>query len=561
MKDLTKGKGFQIVGEKDGVQALITTRGQIVTQDILKQYEISPPESKQISGKEWRAPIVEPPYDLAKLMAWMNVNVIHSSCVRVKVQDTVGIGFHLEEAENYSGEEEEDTKPDDEVEGTEQEQDIDYKKLMSFFAKVNDKESLTMMLKKVVLDYEGCGQGYIEVARDANDEISALYHVNAITVRWCNDKKRLIQRVGEKFVYFKIFGDEEILNKKTGNFVKTLGNMDDAANEIIPMNVYSWMSSCYGLPDWLPALYPMFGDMKEQEYNIDFFMNYGVPAYAILLEGVTMNAEISEEITKYFDTTLKGSNHKTLTLSTPKNGSIKFERLSVEQKEASFRVYKKDNRMDILAAHRVPPYRVGVVEQGQLGGNVADETDKIYLESVINPRQEEFMWIINTLIINQGFDIKRWILEFDDINIANQKTDSEIYSAYIDKGVMTPNEVRVKLGLEPYDGGDTFYVSGMLIPSGTSPDVVPIEGEGEEKLITCSNCQEEFDFNSQKQVKSGIVKCPACGWFVNPDGKAVEKEEEAKEVKIEEKGCGKKPKVISNKEAREARKVYKARRK
>jgi hypothetical protein len=36
---------------------------------------------------------------------------------------------------------------------------------------------------------------------------------------------------------------------------------------------------------------------------------------------------------------------------------------------------------------------------------------------------------------------------------------------------MTPNEVRESLGLEPYEGGDVFYVSGQLIPSGLSPTI------------------------------------------------------------------------------------------
>jgi phage portal protein BeeE len=255
----------------------------------------------------------------------------------------------------------------------------------------------------------------------------------------------------------------------------------------------------------------MFGDMKETEYNIDFFINYGVPAYAVIFEGVTMDPTVNEEITKYFETTLKGSNHKTLCMSTPKGGIIKFERLSVEQKEASFRIYKKDNRQDILASHRVPPYRVGVIEQGQLGGSVAGESDQIYLESVINPRQEEWMWIINQLIIKEGFGITKWEFVFDDINIANKATDATVYNSYIEKGVMTPNEARAELGLEPYVGGDVFYISGALIPAGLAPEV-ELEGEqaeenaaGEQKpKKTAEGEKEEGTKKRRKLVKRRI---------------------------------------------------------
>lgn len=465
-----KNKADSIVGDKDKSQvAILTNEGKLVTQELLKEYQITPPESKQVTDDKWKAPIIEPPYDLMKLMNWNNVSVIHSSCIRVKVQDTVGIGYHLEPTDKNA----------QDIVVTEAEEDADYTTLTNFFKKVNPKESMTAVLRKAYFDWEGCGNAYIEVARDLKDRVSGLYHVNATTVRWCKDKQRLIQRVGQEFVYFKVFGDTRILNKNTGNFVKEVPKPEDAANEIIPMNIYSWMSSTYGTPEWLPALYAMFGDMKETEYNIDFFINYGVPAYAVLFEGVTMDPTVNEEITKYFETTLKGSNHKTMILGCPKGGVIKFERLSVEAKEASFRVYKKDNRQDILAAHRVPPYRVGVIEQGQLGGNAAPETDAIYLESVINPRQEEWMWIINQLIITEGFGITKWEFVFDDINIANKQTDAVVYNSYIERGVMTPNEVRESLGLEPYEGGDVFYISGQLIPSGLSPEVQSVDETGQ----------------------------------------------------------------------------------
>jgi PBSX family phage portal protein len=463
-------KQDRIIGDKDGIQvAIVTDRGNLVTEDILKEYKIQEPASKQLGGKEeqkWREQVVDPPYDTNKLMQWHNVSVIHSSCVRVKVQDAVGIGFHLEPAD----------ETEEEI-VTAAEEDQDYKELMAFFKKVNNKESLTSVLKKAFFDWESCGNAYLEISRDIKtNKINGIYHINATTIRWCPDKQRLIQRVGEKFVYFKIFGNEEILNKKTGNFVKTLGNPDDEANEVIAVSVYSWMSSLYGVPEWLPALYAMFGDQKETEYNLDFFSNYGIPAYAVIAKG-TLTEPVIEEIKKYLDTEFRGSNHKTLILSTPTAGDIKFERLSVETKEASFRVYKKDNRQDILAAHRVPPYRVGIIEQGQLGGNAAPETDSIYLESVINPRQEEWMWVINQLIIAEGFQITKWVLEFDDINVANKKSDSEIHNSYIRNGTMTNNEVRALLGLDPYVGGDVFYVDSNLIPVGIDPNV-EVDEEG-----------------------------------------------------------------------------------
>jgi capsid portal protein len=220
----------------------------------------------------------------------------------------------------------------------------------------------------------------------------------------------------------------------------------------------------------------MYGDQMEQSYNLDFFLNYGVPAYALIIEGDTISNEVLEEVEKFFATTLKGSNHKMLTLATQAGVKLTFERLSVETKEASFMVYRKENRDAILTAHNVPPYRASIVEQGALGGSVAEETDRIYLDSVINPRQREFAWVINEFIIQQGFEIEGWDLQFEDINIANAKQESEIIATLTQIGVLTPNEARQKLGLEPYDGGDVFYVGGQLVPVG-GEDMTPLPEE------------------------------------------------------------------------------------
>jgi PBSX family phage portal protein len=428
----------------------------------------------------------------------MYVNVTHARCVRTKVQDSVGIGYRIE--------------PTDDSSMDDKEKDSDYKLLTDFFSLCNNKnEDLVAVLKKVMIDYEGCGNGYIEVSRGKDNMVNGLYHVNATSLRWAKDKERIIQRVGNKYVWFKKFGEERVLDRFTGQWASDSGisDIDKIANEIIPITKYSWLSSVYGVPEWLPALFSMYGDKMEQEYNIDFFLNYGVPAYALIVEGDSISNEVLEEVEKFFATTLKGSNHKMLTLATQAGVTLKFERLSVEQKEASFRVYKKDNRDSILTAHNVPPYRASIVEQGALGGSVAEETDRIYLDSVINPIQREFAWVINEFIIKRGLEITGWTLQFDDINISDAKQESEIVTVLVQTGILTPNEARKRMGMEPYDGGDVFYVGGQLVPVG-GEDLVNPSGEDnppDEGLTPEQKRGEaEVDFPTGERIKIGQRK-------------------------------------------------------
>jgi len=472
-----------IVGDKDGVQVIMTDKGDLVNVDILKKYEVKANTSQQIEREDWKPKIIEPPYRLPQLMQWIDLDTIHSSCIRVKMQDAIGIGYYLES--------------DDAETMALKDKDKNYQSLMSFFSLVNPNEDISAMLEKVFMDYEGCGNGYIEVSRDIHDKINALYHVNATTMRWCGDKDKLVQRVGMNYVYFKPFGEEKILNRKTGNYVQSVRQVEDAANEVIVINQYSWKSIYYGIPEWLPAVYAMFGEMKEREYNLDFFLNFGIPAYAVILEGVTLNPDVDEEIKKFFETTLKESNYKTLTLSCPKGGKIHFEPLNIDTKEASFRMYHADNTNTVLAAHRVPPYRVGIVVEGKLGGSVSKDTDRIYLDSVINPRQKKFAWVINELIINRGMDIQGWTFRFEDINIVDEKVNSEIYDRYIKNGIMSPNEIRNGLGLPLYEGGDAVYVASSLIPIG-------IVGETAEQASARKKNEEEVKDEEEDAAKEEV---------------------------------------------------------
>jgi len=437
------------IQEKKRAEVFITNSGKIFTAEELKKYEV--PQSKQVEEVKWGNEVITPPYDLNRLMEWLHYSVAHSSCVRVKVQDTVGIGWKVKDRPG--------------MKGTEAEKGI----LETFFKRVNDDEGLTGLAKKVMLDYEGCGNGYFEVVRGLKEEeaVKALYHVNATTIRLSIDKEKWVQQVGIKKVYFKKWGDTRIMNKDTGQFIGQV-SPEKAANELIQIKCYTHKSPYYGLPEWMAGLFPMFGEQKEKEYNLEFFTSYGVPAYAVILEGIELTEDVKREVQKYFEVELKGNPHRTLILGSPQGGTYRFERLSVDQKEASFRVYRRDNRDDVLTAHHVPPYRAGIVERGQLGGSVAEDVDRIYLDSVINPRQEEVCWILNELIILEGFGIETMIVDFDDVDIRDKRAQAEIDSLYFNMGALTANDILVAQGRQPYEGGDMYYLPANLVPIGVA---------------------------------------------------------------------------------------------
>ena len=150
-----------------------------------------------------------------------------------------------------------------------------------------------------------------------------------------------------------------------------------------------------------------------------------------------------------------------------------------------------------MAAHRVPPYRVGISEEGSLGGNVSNKTDEIYLNSVVDTRQGDFDWVVNELIIKEGFGIIGWLFTLLDINVNDEEKEASIYEKYFKIGVYSSNDIRKLKGDDPYVGGDIYYIPANMIPSGVIEEISDEERkllEEERKLLE----EEENEENARK---------------------------------------------------------------
>jgi ssDNA-binding Zn-finger/Zn-ribbon topoisomerase 1 len=50
------------------------------------------------------------------------------------------------------------------------------------------------------------------------------------------------------------------------------------------------------------------------------------------------------------------------------------------------------------------------------------------------------------------------------------------------------------------------------------------------KPVKCSNCGCEFVWEKEPETKMGYVDCPDCGYWVDQEGKAFQKESEIEHV-------------------------------
>ena len=424
--------------------AVVTKTGNVARTDLLDSYAAKKEgeETRQMPIDRFREEykkeqLIQPLYSPETLASIIEVNSYHARACQVKARDTAGLGWTLFPL-------------------VDQPNSTDQERLEEFF---NNQMGLTRMFYQHQYDVEVISYGALELIREDykhDGEPSILNHVPAHTLRMHSSGEKVVQIRGNKKRYFKMVGAEIDVDYKTGE-TADLGSLDpdDAATEIIWNSIYSQRSDYYGVADIVPCLGAVHGDISRRDYNLSFFENFGVPAYAVFITGdydpgpideETGKTDLEERIEQHFGELAKDP-HSTLVLTVPsREGSpndvqIQFQPLAVDVKDASFRLYRKDNRDEVITAHGVPPYRLGIAETGSLGGSTAVESTKIYKSSVIEPRQEILEELINKWIVREGFEVTDWEFKFQDIDTDDKMQDLQLVQALFGMGAMRIRDV------------------------------------------------------------------------------------------------------------------------
>jgi PBSX family phage portal protein len=458
------------MADKPTTKAYVLKDGNVIAADYLQRYAVKGAESKQIPDDTFSSDygpeqIIEPIYNLEALARLMEMNTYHYRAVKAKAHDTVGLGWRLIP-----------------VDGLEHPDGGQKEMVLSFFDNPHPELTLEEILSRWIEDYEATGNGYLELIRDYTKPIKTAYgntyqlvgleHIPSHTMRRHRDETLFVQKRGNKKRWFKRAGAPWEVDFETGEKGQ-LGKLepDRRANEVLFIMNYSPRSDWYGIPDVMPALGALLGDKQREEFNIDFFENFAIPAYAVTIAGAELDETTEGVIKRFFQKDLKENRHSTLVITAANpmpDGppiEIKFEKLAVDVQEASFRLYRQDNRDEILSAHGVPPYRAGIAEEGSLGGSTAVESTEIYKQSIINPRQRMIEARINKHILRDSFGVTDWVFQFEDIDTRDEERDTRIYTALFQMGAITANKIRELMGEERIDHPvmDTPFINGVPI--------------------------------------------------------------------------------------------------
>lgn len=391
--------------------------------------------------------IVNPPYDLDNLARLYDQSAIHYASINARVMNTVGLGYEF--GETLKARRKIERVQDDPAKLERVRRGIQdlREELDDTFESFNVEETLVETMVRVWQDCLTVGNGYLEIGRNNSGKIGYIGHVPATMIRVRRKRDGFVQlsRASKiQAVFFRNFEDIDMADPI---------NADPSPNEIIHFKMYSPNSTYYGIPAAVSAAAAIIGDKFAKEYNIDYFENKAIPRYAIILKGAKLSNKSKMELVNYFRTEVKGRNHGTLVVPLPagigSEADIKFEKLEAGIQDASFDKYRKSNRDEILIANRVPAPKVGVYDNANLA--VSRDADKTFKIQVIGPDQSIIEKKINR-IVAEFTDLLQFKLK--KIDLLDEDMESRIHDRYLRTEVITPNEVRSKIGLPEKTDGD-----------------------------------------------------------------------------------------------------------
>ncbi|OUT49678.1 MAG: phage portal protein [Rhodospirillaceae bacterium TMED8] len=249
------------------------------------------------------------------------------------------------------------------------------------------------------------------------------------------------------------------------------GKVQYNPQEVIHIKENSFKSMYRGVPRLKPAWRTMkvLGSMRNFQDN--FFKNGAVPGLVIKSPN-TLSEKIKERMLAAWRARYnpEAGGRRPLIL----DGGLELDTLSnTSFKELDFADSIKANENIILQALGVPPI---LLDSGN-NANIRPNHRMYYLETIL-PIVRKINFAFERYF---GFDLQENTSNIPAMQ-PELRDQAGYYSSLVNGGVMTPNEARVQMRLDPLDGLDEIRVPANIAGSASNPSEGgrPEEDEGEE---------------------------------------------------------------------------------
>ena len=364
-------------------------------------------------------------------------------------------------------------------------------KLENFFKNANSKETLHEVIKKCSFDFKLQGGFALNVIYSKSGQVVELYHVPVERLR-----VGLPNELGRVDKYY-ICADWSNTRRNKPQEVAAFNPLDRTTpSQILYTGLYSPNMEMYYTPDYSSACNWALIDQKVSEYHLGNIERGFSGSYFINMNNGVPTAEERLQIERSIEKKFTGSGNAgkfVLSFSDSKDRAAEITPIEVSNADKQYLALQELLVQNIMTGHRVTsPMLLGVKTEGQLGGrDELMQAFEIYQNTVVKPYQEHILKTLEKILLVN--DIQA------DLQIVQSSPIMTTFTVEDMRNVMTKDEIREKLGLEPLEQEN--LESEKLAKVGDI-DGMPVYSTVEEALIKAKElgCEgfHEHELNGEK---------------------------------------------------------------
>ena len=246
-------------------------------------------------------------------------------------------------------------------------------------------------------------------------------------------------------------------------------DQENGFSEVKHIKLWNPLDDYYGLSPMSAAAVEVDQFNMASKHNVNLLQNGARPSGAVIFKpqddaGFAVNLTESQRQQLLTDMNNRFSGAGNAGRPMLLEGDFDWKEMGLSPKDMDFATLKHMSATDIALCFGVPSQLVGVPD-AQTYANVAEARLALYEETII-PHLRKMASDLNEWLVPM-FD-ERLTLEFDIDNIPalseRLKRTYENVTSAVREGIMTRNEARQEIGLEPIEGADDLYISANLFP-------------------------------------------------------------------------------------------------
>ena len=328
----------------------------------------------------------------------------------------------------------------------EDERDLEARvKLQNFMDRANGNESLHEVLKKVAFDFKLQGSFALNIVWSKDrTQIAEIYHVGSEKIRCAKPDE-----FGNTKGYY-ISADWANTRTNKPYYVPAF-NVNDrtSPNQILYSGLYSPNMNSYYTPDYVSCNNWALIDSRVSEFHLNNISSGFSGSFMIsFANGIPTQEErnqIERSLTDKFCSETN-SGKFVLTFSDDKTRTPEITAITPSDLDKQYLALQELLTSNILSGHRcTSPMLMGIKSDTGLGNN-ADELNSaanFYLNTVVKPYQDQIVKVLRKIFKVNNMDMP--------VNFVQLKPITTKFTNQDLMAVMTQDEIREELGLEPLD--------------------------------------------------------------------------------------------------------------